>query len=107
MMNMILKVTMGVESHTRPCWPCSRCGARDLSAHQAQILPIPRRRNALAGRVGPRCITTRGDPKLTLRDDVPVLPVRDVPESDRIARVEARASLIARMEHPFGFDHRP
>src|SRR5258706_10124756 len=66
--------------------PLAPCGV----PHHPQVLPIPRRRNALARRVGTRLIHPRADAQLALLADVPVLAVGAVPELLGIADVVAR-----------------
>ena len=75
------------------------------AVHQPQILPVPRRRNALARRVGPRRVAAGRDPELAPLDDVPVLPVREVPELDRVLDVALGSASVSGMEEPLRLDH--
>ena len=53
-----------------------------------QIFAVPRRRNALARRIRARLICARCNALLAKFADMPILFVRQVPEFDRVVRVE-------------------
>src|SRR4029079_4706212 len=95
-------------------WETTRLGRSEslgaiviAPAHHLQVLAVPSRRHALARRVRTGRIATRRDPLLAPGDDVPILSIGDIPERDRVGRIEIRVVLVLRREHPFRFDDRP
>src|SRR5207247_11065037 len=65
-----------------------------------QKLPVPRRRDPFARGVGAGLVGPRGDPRVALLADVPILPVGLVPEAHGIVGIEARLPEGVGVEQP-------
>src|SRR5438552_8406687 len=89
------------------CWTLDVGRSAFSSADVAQILPIPRRRDAFPGRVGAGLIGARRNALLTQLAHVPVLPIYHVPEFDRVLRPEVLPLKSLGVEKPIAQDQRP
>src|SRR5438094_946075 len=74
------------------------------SAHHAQIVFVPCRRNTFARRVRPRFIRARRDSLLAKLAYVPILFVRHVPKFDRVLWLEISSVDRVRMKEPVADD---
>src|SRR5207249_5598543 len=73
---------------------------------RAEKLPVPRCGDPFARGVGAGLVGPRGDPRVALLADVPILPVGLVPEAHGIAGTEARLPEGVGVEQPLAGEAR-
>src|SRR5439155_10910468 len=65
-------------------------GVRVRVPDRPEELPVPRRGDPFPRGIGARLVGPRGDPRVALFADVPILPVGLVPEAHGVLGIEAR-----------------
>src|SRR5437773_10273700 len=78
-----------------------------MSAHLANIILVPDRRNTFPRRVRSRLIRARGNTLLTQLAYVPILFVGHVPKLNRVLRPEIFSAERVWMKKPIAHNQRP